>query len=130
LVDLAALRQGRDESINDYIRRFRDTRNRCFQNNVAEKQLAGLAFNGTKSYLKDKLEGVQFFTLAQLQQRALACESGRKDTSKRTHHNVHIVKCDKNSSEDEPPRIYAAELVWSAKVKPPACSVQQVQKNQ
>jgi hypothetical protein len=46
LVDLVALRQAKDESVNDYIRRFRDTRNRCFQINLAEKQLAGLAFNG------------------------------------------------------------------------------------
>jgi hypothetical protein len=30
LVDLLALRQGRDESVNDYIRRLWDTRNRCF----------------------------------------------------------------------------------------------------
>jgi hypothetical protein len=46
LVDLAALRQGKDESVNEYIRRFQDTRNRCFQIHLAEKQLAGLAFNG------------------------------------------------------------------------------------
>jgi hypothetical protein len=37
LVDLVALRQGKDESVNDYIRRFRDTRNRCFQIHLAEK---------------------------------------------------------------------------------------------
>jgi hypothetical protein len=30
LVDLVALRQGKDESVNEYIRRFWDTRNRCF----------------------------------------------------------------------------------------------------
>jgi hypothetical protein len=30
LVDLVALRQGKDESVNEYIQRFRDTRNRCF----------------------------------------------------------------------------------------------------
>jgi hypothetical protein len=29
LVDLVALRQAKDESVNDYIRRFWDTRNRC-----------------------------------------------------------------------------------------------------
>jgi hypothetical protein len=27
LVDLVALRQGKDESVNEYIQRFRDTRN-------------------------------------------------------------------------------------------------------
>jgi hypothetical protein len=40
LVDLVSLRQAKDESINDYIRRFRDTRNRCFQIHLAQKQLA------------------------------------------------------------------------------------------
>jgi hypothetical protein len=70
LVDLVALRQGKDESVNDYIRRFQDTRNRCFQIHLAEKQLAGLAFNGLRYYLKERLKGIQFFTLAQLHQRA------------------------------------------------------------
>jgi hypothetical protein len=32
LVDLVALRQGKDKLVNDYIRIFQDTRNRCFQN--------------------------------------------------------------------------------------------------
>jgi hypothetical protein len=48
LVDLVSLRQAKDESVNDYNRRFRDTRNRCFQIHLAEKQLAGLAFNGLR----------------------------------------------------------------------------------
>jgi hypothetical protein len=70
-----ALRQAKDESVNDYIR---DTRNRCFQIHLAEKQLEGLAFNGLRYHLKERLEGIQFFTLAQLHQRALACESRSK----------------------------------------------------
>jgi hypothetical protein len=39
LVDLVSLRRAKDESVNDYIRRFRDTKNRCFQIHLAEKQL-------------------------------------------------------------------------------------------
>jgi hypothetical protein len=89
LVDLVALRQGKDESVNEYIRRFRDIRNRCFQIQLAEKQLAGLAFNGLRYYLKERLEGIQCFTLAQLHQRALACESRSKETTKTIRHNVH-----------------------------------------
>jgi hypothetical protein len=64
------------------------------------------------SYLKEKLEGVEFFTLDQLHQRALACESRSKDTSKGTRHNVHIVECDESSSEDDSLEIYDVELVW------------------
>jgi hypothetical protein len=66
LVGLVALRQEKDESVNDYIRRFQDTRNRCFQIHLIDKQLAGIAFDGLRYYLKEKLEGIQFFTLAQL----------------------------------------------------------------
>jgi hypothetical protein len=39
LTDLASVQQGPEELVNDYIRRFWDTRNRCFQIHVAEKQL-------------------------------------------------------------------------------------------
>jgi hypothetical protein len=78
LVDLVALRQGKDESVNEYIQRFRDTRNWCFQIHLAEKQLAGLAFNRLRYYLKEILEGIQFFTLAQLHQRALPVKAEAK----------------------------------------------------
>jgi hypothetical protein len=36
---------------------FPDTRNRCFQIYVAEKQLTELAFSGLRPYLKEKLDG-------------------------------------------------------------------------
>jgi hypothetical protein len=52
LVDLVALRQAKDESVNDYIRRFHDTRNRRFQIYLTEKQLTRLAFNGLRYHLK------------------------------------------------------------------------------
>jgi hypothetical protein len=82
------------------------------------------------SYLKEKLEGMQFFTLAQLHQRALAYENRSKDNSKGTHHMVHIIECDESGSKDESPQIYVAKLVWSTKAKPPPCSsLQSVQKN-
>jgi hypothetical protein len=75
LADLALVRQGREESVNDYIWRLRDTRNRCFWIHVADKELAWLAFYGLLSYLREKLDGTQFFSIAQLHQRALASES-------------------------------------------------------
>jgi hypothetical protein len=52
-------------------------------------------------YLKEILKGIQFFTLAQLDQRALACESWNKYATKAVRHNVHMVECDQSSSDDE-----------------------------
>jgi hypothetical protein len=129
LVDLVALRQEKDESVSDYIRRFWDTRNRCFQIHLTDKQLAGIAFDGLSYYLKEKLEGIQFFTLAQLHQRALACESRSKKLVKTVHHSVHIVEHNQSSSDDEPKEVYTAEIVWPEQAKSSACSsLQSVQK--
>jgi hypothetical protein len=122
LVDLVSLRQGKNESVNEYIRRFRDIRNRCFPIHLAAKQLAVLAFNGLRYYLKERLEGIQFFTLAQLHQRALAYESRSKETAKTIRHNVHIVECDQSSSDVESTEVYAAEMVWPKQAKSSACS--------
>jgi hypothetical protein len=75
------------------------------------------------------LEGIQFFTLAQLHQRALACESWSKETAKTIHHNVHIVECDQSSLDDESTEVYATEMVWPKQAKSLACSsLQPVQK--
>ena len=61
-----------DESISDYIRRFRDTKNWCFSVNIAEKDLAYLDFNGLPSHIQESLEDYDFFTATQVHQRALA----------------------------------------------------------
>ena len=53
LSHLTSFRQSRDESINDYIRRFRDTKNRCFNVNIAENDLAYLTSSGLHSHIKE-----------------------------------------------------------------------------
>jgi hypothetical protein len=128
LSDLASVRQGRKESVNDYSRRFQDTRNRCFRIHVADKELAGLAFNGLLSNLRDKLDVAQFFSIAQLHQRTLACGSRFKETLKSVARTIHLVERD--SSDDESEDVYTAELVWPTKAKSSACSsLQPIQKN-
>jgi hypothetical protein len=67
---LTLVRKNRDESVNDYIRRFRDTKNLCFNLTISEKDMADLAFNSLRSYLREKLDGHTFITLSQLQQKA------------------------------------------------------------
>ena len=54
LSDLASVRQGQDEPASDYFRRFKDIKNRCFNLTVSEKELADLAFDGLRSYLKKR----------------------------------------------------------------------------
>jgi hypothetical protein len=44
LVDLTSVRQTRDESILDYFKRFKETKNWCFNLTISENDLVGLAF--------------------------------------------------------------------------------------
>jgi hypothetical protein len=130
---LTSVRQSHDKSVNDYIRRFRDTKNRCFNLTISENDMADLAFNGLHSYLQEKVDGHTFITLSQLQQKASAQENRskeRKDNFKHTRHNVNYVDCDSDSSSDESNDVYSAEFCWPSKVKSYACdSLKPVHKN-
>jgi hypothetical protein len=75
LSHLTAIKQKHNEPATDYIRIFRDTRNRCFNLNVSDKYLADLAYSGLSSHLKKKLESHIFSDVSQVLQLALDCES-------------------------------------------------------
>jgi hypothetical protein len=66
LTNLTSLRQKYTETISDYLRWFREVRNRCGNLTLAEKDLADLAFVGLTPYLKDKLDGQEFSDTNQL----------------------------------------------------------------
>lgn len=57
LPDLTSVRQKHEESVNDYIRRFKDVNNRCFNDTLSQWNLADLAFGSLHSYLREKLDG-------------------------------------------------------------------------
>jgi hypothetical protein len=53
LSHLTATKQKHNEFVADYIRRFRDTRNRCFNLNISDKVLVDLAYSGLTPHLKN-----------------------------------------------------------------------------
>jgi hypothetical protein len=63
---LTAIKQKHNESITEYIRRFRDIRNQCFNLNISDKDLVDLAYSGLTSHLKDKLESHVFSDVSQV----------------------------------------------------------------
>jgi hypothetical protein len=69
LVDLIAVRQRNDESVSEYIQRFRDVRSRCFSLNLTDGQLAQLAFQGLLPAIKDKYSALEFESLGHIIQR-------------------------------------------------------------
>jgi hypothetical protein len=60
LSHLNAIKQKHNEPAADYIRRFRDTRNWCFNLNISDKDLANLAYSGLMLHQREKLESCFF----------------------------------------------------------------------
>jgi hypothetical protein len=75
LEDLTLVRQTCDESVSDYFKRFKEIKNQCFNLTISKKDLADLAIQEMRSYLREKLEGHIYLSLLQLQQFASVQEN-------------------------------------------------------
>jgi hypothetical protein len=119
LSHLTLVKQQHDESIVDYIKRFRGTKNWCFSLTIFDKDLAGLVFNGLCSYVKEKLEGHLFTLVNQVLDRALAQENWSKELAKSKSDlpNIHFLNNNVDTSYDESGDVYVPEFAWSSKDK-------------
>ena len=72
---MTSARQGRDESVLDYFKRFKDIKNRCFNLTIPEKNLADIALGGLRSHLRERLEGLVYYSINGLQLRAMSQET-------------------------------------------------------
>jgi hypothetical protein len=113
LANLTSVRQGSDESVSDYFKRFKEIKNLCFNLTISKKDLADLAFHGIHSYLRQKLE--QF---------ALVQENRIKNTKeivRPSGREVHVVEHSLDSSDDELSEVLTTEFVCPSKAKSLTC---------
>ena len=75
LSHLISVKQKIHEGVAEYIRRFRDIRNRCYSLTISDRDLADLVFAGLLNFHKEKLDGQKFLDVSQVLQKALANES-------------------------------------------------------
>src|ERR1041385_9364589 len=54
LSHLTSVRQKHDESVTDYVKRFRDIKNGCYSLVLTERDLADLLLNGLKTHIKER----------------------------------------------------------------------------
>jgi hypothetical protein len=82
-----------------------------------------------RSHIREKLEGHEFSSVAQVLLKALAHESRSKDVRlKSDRPNMHML--DYDSSDDESKDVYAAEFTWSSNDKVNTCaSLRPIHKN-
>jgi hypothetical protein len=110
LTDLTSVKQGKDETVSNYLKRFKEVKNRCF--NLSD--LANLAAKGLKSALRERLEGVDFYSLDSVLVRGMPQELKlNKEKEKLESHrsDVNVVDYVSNNLNDKT-EIYSVEFVW------------------
>ena len=80
LSHLTLVKQKIHEVVSEYIRRFRDIRNRCYSLTISDRDLTYLVFAGLLDFHKEKLARKEFLDVIQVLQKALANESRAKET--------------------------------------------------
>jgi hypothetical protein len=60
-IDLTSVKQVKDET--NYLKRFKEVYNCCFNLSISDSNLANLAAKGLKCALRERLEGVNFYSL-------------------------------------------------------------------
>jgi hypothetical protein len=123
LSDLTSLRQKYTKTISNYLRWFREVRNQCYNQTIAEKDLTNLAFVGLMLYLRDKLDGQELFDTNQLLQHALpydnrAKSSRFKDSVNKDKEKHHVNFVDEEADHEEGNEICVAEWVEKTGDKP------------
>jgi hypothetical protein len=122
-----SLRQKYTETISDYLRQFREVRNRCYNLTIVEKDLADLAFAGLTPYLRDKLDGQKFSNTNQLLQHVLPYENHAKssrfrDSANKDKEKHHVNFVDVEANDQVGNEICVAEWVEKPRDKPISCS--------
>jgi hypothetical protein len=123
LSDLTSFRQKYTKIVSDYLRWFREIRNRCYKLTIVEKDLADLAFIGLILYLRDKLDGQEFSDTNQLLQRVLPYENRAKpsrfrDNAKKDKEKHHVNFVDEEVDDEDGNEICVAVWVQNPGDKP------------
>jgi hypothetical protein len=113
ITNLTRLKQRNDETVAEFVRRFREVRNKCYSVNMGDKQLAKLAFQGLLSSLREKYASHDFESLIQLVSRMTQETAKSYEPRRNLQKKVSYVEC--SDSEDEENMIGLTEWVKGKK---------------
>jgi hypothetical protein len=97
--DLYNIQQGRDELVFNYLERFKEIKNQCFNLPFTDSDLAYLAFRGLKSPLRDWLRDIKFNSLDEVLVKAMAYELRIKEQNEKIVHanSSYQASCSQSS---------------------------------
>ena len=111
ITDLVKLRQRNDESVESFVQRIREVKNKCYNLVLDDRQLADLAFQGLLRHIRDKYASQEFESLSHLVQRISDKDIKPFEPKRAWNKKVSFVDEAASSDSDEEPVIGLAEWV-------------------
>jgi hypothetical protein len=108
---------------SNYLKRFKEFKNYCFNLSLSNSNLANLAAKGLKYALRERL-GVDFYSLDTILVRGMAQElrlSEEKEKLESCRYNVHMIDYVSDSLNDRN-EVYVTQFVWLSKDKFRSCA--------
>ena len=110
--------------VSNYLKRFKEVKNRCFNLSLSDSDLANLAAKGLKSAIRERLEGVEFYSLDTVLVRGMGQElnlNKEKEKLESRQSNVHMIDFFPDNLNDES-EVYVAEFIWPSNDKSCSCA--------
>jgi hypothetical protein len=109
---------------SNYLKRFKEFKNYCFNLSLSNSNLANLAAKDLKYALRERLEGVDFYSLDTVLVRGMAQElrlSEEKEKLESCRYNVHMIDYVSVSLKGRN-KVYVTKFVWLSKDKLCSCA--------
>jgi len=105
ITDLVRLKQRNDESVESFVQRLREVKNKCYSLVLDDRQLADLAFQGLLPHIRDKYASQEFESLSHLVQRISNQDIKPFEPKTAWNKKVSFVNKAASSDSDEEPVI-------------------------
>jgi len=119
ITDLVRLKQRNDESVESFVQRLREVKNKFYSPVLDDRQLADLAFQGLLPHIRYKYASQEFESLSHLVQRISDQDVNPFEPKRARNKKVSFVDEVASSNSDEEPVIGLAE--WVKNKKPMSC---------
>jgi hypothetical protein len=120
IADLAQVRQKRGETMAEYIRRFREVKNRCYSTRISEKEAVELASLGLLKPIRDLAFQLEFTSLVHLVQKLTMQEQHHPELYQdKFKHQVALVDAEEAEDSGEEQEVAVAE--WTRGANPVSC---------
>jgi hypothetical protein len=120
IANLAQVRQKHGETMAEFIRRFREVKNRCYSTRISEKEAVELASLGLLKPIKDLAFQLEFTSLAHLVQK-LTTHEQRHPELYQDKFKRQVAVVDGEEAEDSGEEQEVAVAEWTRGANPVSC---------